>query len=335
MANGDTLIIGEVDLGEDFDVGTIQPKKINVVSASTTVPGKARFATDDEIAHQATGVMIDAYTFGTVIPGAANAKILDAFQNAVGYFYSFSGSATSTEFVALANLDNTVFDIGNLLTNKVSISTFTGATNVTAGTRGLVPAPGVGQAQNYSLRGDGSWQPTLALSDAGSLSLTYQNRSGIPMQGDSLLQVIGGNGQDVSMEIVAFGGAARFYGIREDGTTDTTISTLQTNDEIVSFDAMGFNGSAITGPAARLSFFAAEAWTNTANGTYFVLSVTPDGTKNIVPALRIDNDGGLSIPPSVPGGSQGAGSINAEEIYQNGQPVATQAFTLAMIIALS
>jgi len=55
------------------------------------------------------------------------------------------------------------------------------------------------------------------------------------------------------------------------------------------------------------------------------LATVTNGTTSQINRLRVENDGGITIPPTVTGGSKGAGTINATEIYRNNAVLATVA----------
>lgn len=315
--------VGVADLGVDFDQGTQQSGKINVVNATTGAAGKMRFATPNEIAAATAGVGIDAATFGKSLPLLANVSITDSFNVAIGSLFAVNSGLAPSAFslIALGNLDS-VFDIGNLTANKISVSTFVGANGSMGGARGLVPAPTPTQSRTYSLRGDATWQPALSLAANGGLQLSYDLRGNTEQQPNSLLQITGGNTLDAMVEVDTFGGVARFAGLRADGILGSP-SALSTGEQISSFETWGYNGTVYQGPTAALRAYTAEGWTETASGTYLRFAVTKAGTNILLDAVGIDSNGAVLVPPTVTGGNKGIGTLNASGLYVNGSAVAT------------
>lgn len=108
---------------------------------------------------------------------------------------------------------------------------------------------------------------------------------------------------------------------RGDGT-GATPTALQNNDLIGSISALGMGASAFATTArANVNFNAAQNWTDSAQGTYIDLVTTANGGTTHTANLRVENDGGITVPPTVSGGDQGAGTINASNLYAAGHPV--------------
>ncbi len=63
----------------------------------------------------------------------------------------------------------------------------------------------------------------------------------------------------------------------------------------------GYTGAAFTAAdAAQIKFFAGEAWTATANGTYMTFSTTLNGSTTLSEQMRIDNAGNVGIGTTAP-----------------------------------
>ena len=99
-------------------------------------------------------------------------------------------------------------------------------------------------------------------------------------------------------------------------------TTLQSGDEIASFNAFGYNGSATVGPRAAFRTYASQNWTNSANGTYADIATTLNGTTTPAEVIKFENDGGMDTP-GVTGGDKGVGTINVAGLYVNGVAVTT------------
>jgi hypothetical protein len=97
-----------------------------------------------------------------------------------------------------------------------------------------------------------------------------------------------------STTIDSFGNFTAFIGRRANGT-NASKSALVANDIITSIGAMGYGTSAYSssGSKAFLNFLAAENWTNTAQGTFAEIWVTPTGSTSPSRAIRIDSSNNL------------------------------------------
>ncbi len=119
-------------------------------------------------------------------------------------------------------------------------------------------------------------------------------------QTGTAIQVNQANALINRIELDAYGAAAHFSGVRADGT-GTSPTALAANDEIVSINAFGYDGSTLSGPAAAVRLFAGAAWTATNHATYidFATVSAADATKTLTSRGHVENDGGLTWPPTV------------------------------------
>jgi hypothetical protein len=129
-------------------------------------------------------------------------------------------------------------------------------------------------------------------------------------QTGTLLQIGNADGTPSRNEVDSFGSASYFSGVRRDGT-NASPTTLQSGDEIASLNAWGYNGTSVVGPQAAYREYASQNWSVGANGTYLSLATTPNGSATLTEGLRVENDGGITVPSTVTGGDKGAGTINA------------------------
>lgn len=118
----------------------------------------------------------------------------------------------------------------------------------------------------------------------------------------------------------SFGAAAAFSCMRADGTA--AISTaLAANDLICAFGSHGYDGVANSTVAGAFRLYASQGWTSAAHGTYARVATTANGTTTPVEQFSVENDGGITAPPTVTGGSKGAGTVNVSGGYDiNGAP---------------
>jgi hypothetical protein len=108
------------------------------------------------------------------------------------------------------------------------------------------------------------------------------------------------------------GGFASFAGRASRGT-NLVPSALGSGDEITHLSAWGYGTSAYSSaPRGLLSIFAAEAWTNSAQGTRIGFHTTAPGGTTTSEKVRIWGDGGVQI-----GGTYTA-SLGAGALFVNG-----------------
>lgn len=125
------------------------------------------------------------------------------------------------------------------------------------------------------------------------------------------------------------GNSAFFSCARSDGTLASRSAVLA-DEPLCGFDAWAFNGGVNVGPVASLRPYAAETIGSLHQGSYWRLSVTPIGSTTLTDAIGVENDGGMTSPPSVTGGSQGPGTLNLSgDLYLRGVALESAAQTLA------
>jgi hypothetical protein len=107
------------------------------------------------------------------------------------------------------------------------------------------------------------------------------------------LHVTGGNSDNVVFQMDVFGGHGIFDIRRANGTSASPTALLK-DDEIgaLAFRGYGDSSGYATGSSgkAALTTYASENWNATNQGTYMLLSVTPNGTKNLTTALKLGGD---------------------------------------------
>jgi hypothetical protein len=95
------------------------------------------------------------------------------------------------------------------------------------------------------------------------------------------------------------------------GGTVAAPAATSSGTSLLLLSAQGYTGSAFT--AAVNGYFqiaATETFTPTANGTRAEVGTTKSTTTTRTPVMGWENDGGVTVPPSVTGGSKGPGTIN-------------------------
>lgn len=130
------------------------------------------------------------------------------------------------------------------------------------------------------------------------------------------LQVGGLDATAARVEVAAFGAQA-FFTSRASGGTAAAPTALTSGTQIGGYNSYGYNGASWVGPTGTYRCFAAETWSSLPKqGTYCEIATTASGGTTLATVMRWENDGGVTIPSTVTGGSKGAGSINATLLYK-------------------
>ncbi|MET4801410.1 hypothetical protein [Bradyrhizobium sp. LB11.1] len=139
-------------------------------------------------------------------------------------------------------------------------------------------------------------------------------------QSGMILQGVAASAATGRVEIDTFGAATIVTGVRANGTLASP-TTLVANDEILSLNAWGYDGTSRAGPAGAVRLYAGATWSNTSHPTYIDFSTTIAGSTTLTSRGHMENDGGLTWPSTVIGGSKGSGTINASALYAAGAQV--------------
>lgn len=161
--------------------------------------------------------------------------------------------------------------------------------------------------------------PTCAVTNATNTFTAAQiislNSSALPaLLTGSVLQIASANGTPTRIELDSFGSQS-FFTTRCAGGTAAAPTALAAATQCGGYNMHGFDGTAWGGPAASFRTFANQTWGVGAHGTYAEIGVTANGSASMVPSIRFEADGGITVPPSVSGGSKGAGTINVTGLY--------------------
>ena len=150
-----------------------------------------------------------------------------------------------------------------------------------------------------------------------------------PLTG-TMSQLGNADGTPTRYEADAFGSTGYFSAVVSGGT-NAAKTALSSGTELGGFNVWGYNGSAFVGPRGAFRCYANQNWTTGANGTYCDIATTPNGATAEAGGLRVENDGGITVPSTVTGGDQGAGTINAGGLFVNGVAVPTTASSVASV----
>lgn len=140
-----------------------------------------------------------------------------------------------------------------------------------------------------------------------------------PLAG-TMVQVSQADGVVARYELDTVAAPALITGTRVDGTRAAPTHVVAA-DELTSFNAYGYNGTALVGPVAAFRTYAAETFASGHQGSYARIATTLIGSTTLTDRLSVENDGGVTVPPTVTGSSKGAGTINASGLYVNGVAV--------------
>jgi hypothetical protein len=220
---------------------------------------------------------------------------------------SFVGAGYDGSAYGLAHGGMTVFAAEN----------FTGSAHGTYLTFSTTPAGSTTIAPHGKVSDTGLWTLTQNSVAIGTIPA--------PPAG-TVLQLVAADTTLAGIELETFGSSGiespTFRGMRSRGTAASR-AAVQADDALAVFGGGGFNSSTYTGVRSGITAFAAETWTSGANGSYLTFFTTPTGTTTGTTRGAVEADGGLTWPRNVSGGSKGAGTINANEVYQANQRVAT------------
>ena len=100
-----------------------------------------------------------------------------------------------------------------------------------------------------------------------------------------------------------FGGGsatAANVSLRAAGGTAASPAALANEDILGQLTFTGYDGTAYAGARAAIRGTATEAWTSSANGADLRFHVTPNGTVDVIEAMRIANDGKVGIGTATP-----------------------------------
>lgn len=136
-------------------------------------------------------------------------------------------------------------------------------------------------------------------------------------QTGTVLQVANANATPTRIEADAFGTQAFFTGACYGGT-NASPTAITSGTQCGGYNEFLYNGSSVVGPLASFRTFAAENQSSGHGGSYAEIATTPVASTTMATAVRFENDGGVTVPPTVTGGDKGPGNINAAGLWVNG-----------------
>lgn len=195
--------------------------------------------------------------------------------------------------------------------------TCTGASGITFGTAAAANI-GVSGANVPLMSTVNTWSGQQKFS---ATPIINKNAAALPTPyTGALLQMGQADNSSSLVELDSFDALNEYRANRGDGS-NASPSALQNGSPIVLFSGAGYDGTSRSQAQVGLEFFGAENWGATAHGTYADIITTPKTTTSVASVIRFQDDGGVTLPPSVTGGDKGAGSFNATTIFQAGNQV--------------
>jgi len=133
-------------------------------------------------------------------------------------------------------------------------------------------------------------------------------------QTGSLIQLGSADTVNTRIELDAFGAKSYFTGVCFGNTAGTPLA-VTSGTECGAYNVHAYNGASVVGPLATFHMFAAENQSSGHGGFYAEIATTPIGTTAMAPVVRFENDGGITVPSTVTGGSKAAGTLNISGGY--------------------
>ena len=145
---------------------------------------------------------------------------------------------------------------------------------------------------------------------AGSTTLlTVSANSTVPTPvSPTLLSITGADGASAAMTLDAFGSAGTIR-FRASGGTAASPTALLANAVIGQFSARGYGSTAYSTGRASLSFYAAENWSDTAQGTRIGFNTTLSGSTTLAERFSVENDGQVKVTASLSSTSSTTGAL--------------------------
>ncbi len=302
---------GNIVIGATGTVAINEPS-ITVSSATPTVDlrdDRLRLSASGDLTKKARILVSPGQTTGTTrditLPSTSTTLVGVDIGQALSGGKTYEGlTITATSGGVLTIDNNKTFRTNNTLT----LAGTDGSTlNVgTGGTLGTAAFKATGTSGNTVplLDGTNTW------SGVNTFSL---NAAALPAALSGTVATFAqANGTQTRVTIDAFGAPANFTG-RRANTSAAAPSALNSNDTITAITAFGYGATGYGSSRVAISLNAAENWSDTAQGTRLLLSLTALGAAAQAEVLRVGPAGGLMVI-----GQGGSGQdIGAGLIYSN------------------
>ena len=144
--------------------------------------------------------------------------------------------------------------------------------------------------------GIGTAAPTGALTVSGNTTTL----PAVPVAG-TVIHVGGADSGQVSLALDGFAAAPQLIVRRAQGTNASPSALGSAGFGIFNLVAIGYGTSAYSTPQGFLSYQTSQAWTNSAQGTKLIFSVTADGATTPTDRIWLLNDGKFGVGTDAPG----------------------------------
>jgi hypothetical protein len=151
------------------------------------------------------------------------------------------------------------------------------------------------------------------------LSINSNAAPSIPSPAGTMLHLAAPDGAMPQGTVTGLGAPSSWSCRRANGTGASS-TALRADELLCSFAAIGYDGANYI-PTGGVTSSATQNWSPGSTGSRVGIFSTPNGSATIAERIGVEQDGGITIPASVPGGSKGAGSLNAVALYQAGNQI--------------
>jgi len=258
---------------------------------------------------------------GTLTAGTGNLTYLNVGSNAAisGVTTMSTATAGGLQALAIGNVtpgtgafttvttSSTIVASGNIVAAAATPST-----SITTGAL-VVPNGGIGATGNLNVGSPGSVHALRGnvligfgtIADIENTPLTVNLNTATPPGHRGQIHLVPGDSKDGSIVIESFGvGYSASYTGRHTRGTLASPAAVQAGDQISSFHGIGYGATgfvdALVYEPSGLTIWAAENYTDTAQGTYLTLDVIPTGSNSAVTALKVASSGNVVIPATTP-----------------------------------
>lgn len=145
----------------------------------------------------------------------------------------------------------------------------------------------------------------------------------------TVLRLASADAAATRIELSAFGAQGFFSSVGYGGTAASP-TAITSGTQIGGYNAHAYNGASVVGPIATFRIFAAENIASGHQGSYAEACTTPNASTTLACVMRWENDGGVTVPFGVTGGSKGAGTLNASGLYDTGNRVLSSASSIPL-----
>ena len=263
----------------------------------------------------------------TISPGinlfganSVSSNIQNVSFNASGGFHGYRVNGTMASpaavssgetltFLGSRGHDGTGYTTTSALVYLIASENWTGSahgTNIRFDTasNGTISATPKMLISSEGLVGIGTTAPT------SKLSVNLNTSSAVPTLTNGGITLFGADSSIANLQTLNFGVAAGVNVYRANGTMDSPTALLS-GDQIGSFSARGYNGSAYTtGARSAIIMSASENWSGSANGSVMQFYTTANTTTAITERMRISDIGEILVT-NVHNNGGNSGSVQA------------------------